>query len=200
MSHDKKIIGSTILTAIAASLCCITPVLVMIAGATGIASTFSWIEPFRPYLIGLTILVLGYAWVQKLTPIPIGKRKQDIDCDCEGKKPTFMNSNKFLLIITIFVGFMLAFPYYAQIFYTNTKKEVVYVEQSNVHEIYYKIEGMTCLGCEAHIENEVYQLEGIIEVKANHDKANTMIKYDKTKVTSEEIEEAILKTGYKIIK
>ena len=61
MKSENKLIGAGLLTAITASLCCITPVLALIAGTSGIASTFSWIEPFRPYLIGLTILVLGFA-------------------------------------------------------------------------------------------------------------------------------------------
>ena len=69
MVTDGKLIGTGLLTAIAASLCCITPVLALIAGTSGLASTFSWLEPFRPYFIGLTILVLVFAWFQKLKPI-----------------------------------------------------------------------------------------------------------------------------------
>jgi len=68
MKTDNKLIGTGLLTAIAASLCCITPVLALIAGTSGLASTFSWLEPFRPYFIGLTILVLAFAWYQKLKP------------------------------------------------------------------------------------------------------------------------------------
>ena len=68
MKTDNKLIGAGLLTAIAASLCCITPVLALIAGTSGLASTFSWLEPFRPYFIGLTILVLAFAWYQKLKP------------------------------------------------------------------------------------------------------------------------------------
>jgi mercuric ion transport protein len=49
MKTDKKLIGAGLLTAIAASLCCITPVLALVAGTSGLASTFSWLEPFRPY-------------------------------------------------------------------------------------------------------------------------------------------------------
>ena len=65
MKSENKLIGAGMLTAITASLCCITPVLALIAGTSGIASTFSWIEPFRPYLIGLTFLVLGFAWYRR---------------------------------------------------------------------------------------------------------------------------------------
>jgi len=46
MEKSNKILGVGIFTAVAASLCCITPVLALLAGTSGIASTFSWIEPF----------------------------------------------------------------------------------------------------------------------------------------------------------
>lgn len=193
MSSEKKLLGTTIITAIAASLCCITPVLALIAGTSGIASTFSWIEPFRPYLIALTIIVLAIAWYQKLKP-----KKQEIDCDCEEEKPKFINSKKFLFLVTLFAGLMLVFPYYSQVFYPNSNKEVVYVTESNINKVEYNIKGMTCTGCEVHIESEVNKLDGIIEVKANHEKGNTIVKYDKTKVTNKEIEDAVGKTGYKI--
>ncbi len=65
---SKGLIGAGILTAIAASLCCITPVLSLIAGISGLASAFSWLEPARPYLIGITVIVIGFTWYQKLKP------------------------------------------------------------------------------------------------------------------------------------
>lgn len=194
MSTEKKLIGTTIITAIAASLCCITPVLALIAGTSGIASTFSWLEPFRPYLITLTILVLAIAWYQKLKP-----KKQEIDCDCEEEEPKFINSKKLLFLVTLFAASMLAFPYYTQLFYPNTSKEVVFVSDSNINKVEYAIKGMSCSGCEVHIESEVNKLDGIIEVKASHEKGNTIVTYDKTKVTSKEIKDVVKKTGYKII-
>ena len=194
MNLEKKLVGTTIISAIAASLCCITPILALLAGTSGIASTFSWIEPFRPFLIALTLLILAIAWYQTLKV-----KKQKNDCGCENEKPKFINSKKFLLLVTLFAGLMLAFPYYTQIFYPNTNKEEVYVSETNVSKVEYKIKGMTCTGCEVHIESEVNKLNGIIEVNANHEKANTIVKYDKTKVTTKEIKDAIGKTGYKII-
>jgi len=50
MKSENKLIGAGLLTAITASLCCITPLLALIAGTSGIASTFSWIEPFLALL------------------------------------------------------------------------------------------------------------------------------------------------------
>jgi mercuric ion transport protein len=198
MIENNKLIGTSMLTALAASICCITPVLAVLAGTTGLASTFSWIEPFRPYLIGFTVLVLAFAWYQKLKP----KTAAEIDCECDDEKPKFVNSKGFLFLITLFAGAMLAFPSYSHIFYSSpdASKEIVYIEQSNVKEIRVTIEGMTCAGCEAHIESEVTKLDGILDVKADYEAANTIVKYDETKVDLEKIETAILSTGYKIIK
>lgn len=198
MDNSRSLIGTTIITAIAASLCCITPVLAFIAGTSGIASTFSFIEPFRPYLIGLTVMVLLFAWYQKLRP----KTRLEMDCVCEeDKKPSFWQSKKFLAFVTIFSATMLVFPYYAHIFYSSTEvgKEVIYVSEDYVNEISLSIQGMTCAGCEAHIESEVKKLDGILMVKSDFQKARTLIKYNTTKTDVDAIKAAILGTGYRII-
>ena len=158
-----------IFTAVAASICCITPVLALIAGTSGIASTFSWVEPFRPYLIGLTIIVLVFAWYQKLRP----KTQEEIDCACEDDaKP---------------------------LFYAQPTKDIVYVSQSNIKKQTFEVAGMTCAGCEAHVESEVNKLDGIISIKASYENANTIVEFDKTKTDLPTIRKAIESTGYKII-
>lgn len=185
-----------IFTAVAASICCITPVLALIAGTSGIASTFSWVEPFRPYLIGLTIIVLVFAWYQKLRP----KTQKEIDCACEDDaKPTFWQSKQFLFIVTVFAGLMLAFPYYSSLFYAQPTKEIVYVSQSNIEKHTFEVEGMTCAGCEAHVESEVNKLDGIISVKASYENANTIVEFDKNKTDYPAIRKAIESTGYKVV-
>jgi len=95
----KGILGAGLLTAFAASLCCITPLLALFSGSTGIASAFSWMEPYRPYLIGLTIAVLAFAWYQKLIPNAFGTKKEAIDCACEEDNPSFWQSKRFLGIV-----------------------------------------------------------------------------------------------------
>lgn len=110
-SKSAKLAGAGFIAAIAASLCCITPVLVFIAGISGAASTFSWLEPIRPYLIGVTVLVLGFAWYQKLKP----QTEEEIKCLCEeDEKPSFWQTKKFLSMVTAFAILMLAFPFYGQ--------------------------------------------------------------------------------------
>jgi copper chaperone CopZ len=193
MKSEKKLIGAGLLTAITASICCITPVLALIAGTSGIASTFSWIETFRPYLIGMTILVLAFAWYQKLKP------QKDINCDCKAdEKPKFIQSKKFLGIVTVFVIAMLAFPYYSKIFYPKTEKQIILVDRSNIKTTKFKIRGMTCTSCEEHINHEVNKLNGIVSSKASYESGNAIIEYDKSKANATEIERAINSTGYKV--
>ncbi|NER17541.1 mercuric transport protein MerTP [Spongiivirga citrea] len=193
MRSESKFIGAALLTAFTASLCCITPVLALIAGTSGIASAFSWIEPFRPYLIGLTILVLGFAWYQKLKP------QKEIDCECEtDEKPKFIQSKKFLGIVTVFAIVMLAFPYYSGIFYPNTEKQIIIVDKSDIKTTEFKISGMTCASCEEHVNHEVNKLIGIVNLKASYENGNAIIEFDKTKTNETEIEKAINSTGYKV--
>jgi len=191
---SKKAAYTGLFAAIAASSCCIPPVIALIAGVGGSASALSWMEPFRPYLIGLAIVAIGYAWYNYLKP------KSADDCDCElDAKPKWFQTKGFLIGITLFATVSISFPYYSHIFYPDNKKEVIIVNQSNIETVDYNVKGMTCAGCEVHIESEVNKLDGIIEVKANHEKGNTIVKYDKTKVSLNEIEAAVGKTGYKII-
>jgi copper chaperone CopZ len=193
---SKGLIGAGILTAIAASLCCITPVLALIAGSSGLASAFSWLEPARPYLIGITVLVIGFAWYQKLKP-----KKAEADCDCEEEKPSFLQSKKFLGIVTVFAALMLAFPYYSHIFYPKTESKVVIIESGNITEANFDIEGMTCTGCEEHIKHAVAQLPGYIEATANYKEGKATVKFDKSKTTMEQVATAIINaTGYKVTK
>ena len=101
MSNKKiiTVIGATI----AASLCCVTPILAVLAGSSTLASSFSWMAPYHNYLVGFTILVLLYAWYDKLKP------SKEIDCECD-EKGSFFSSKTFLAIVTLFSVVMLSFP------------------------------------------------------------------------------------------
>ena len=85
------ILGTGLLSAIAASLCCITPVIALLAGSSSMAANFAWIEPARPYLIGLSIAVLAFAWYQKLKPV----KTNATDCCDTTKKASFLQSKAF---------------------------------------------------------------------------------------------------------
>lgn len=193
MKSENKLAGLGLLTAISASLCCITPVLALLAGTSGLASTFSWLDPLRPYLIGLTVLVLGFAWYQKIKP------QKQVDCNCDTTEKTpFIQTKTFLGIVTVFAGLMLAFPTYAHIFFPKTEKQTIVTEQANIQTAEFAINGMTCSGCEEHVNYEVNKLTGIVNTTVSYEKGNAIVEFDKTKTDIQEIEKAILKTGYSV--
>ncbi len=98
MKNIIAVIGATI----AASLCCVTPVLAVLAGSSSLASSFSWLAPYHNYLVVFTILVLVYAWYDKLKP------SKAIECACD--ESGFFTGKTFLAMVTVFVVIMLSFP------------------------------------------------------------------------------------------
>ena len=188
--------GAGILSAIAASLCCITPVVALLAGSSSIAANFSWIEPARPYLIGLSIAVLALAWYVKLKP----SKTKSMDCNCETVKSTsFLQSKTFLSIVTVFAVLMMSFPLYAKAFYPKpTVQASALAVASNKQEVNFTIHGMTCEGCEEHVNTQLSKVAGVLSYKTSYALKNSLVTFDKSKVDVKTIEAAINKTGYKV--
>lgn len=190
--EGSKMAGTSLLVAFTASLCCITPVLALISGVGGVAASFSWMEPFRPYLVGLTVVVLAFAWYQNLKP----RNQEEIDCDCEedGKEP-FIQSKKFLGIVTILAAVLLTFPSYAHIFYPDSTTSSVTAE-SNITQLNLEIKGMTCTGCEEHIEHAASGVDGVTYIDASFEEGKATIQFDQTIASEQEVIDAVNATGY----
>lgn len=193
-------LSSGLLAAFAASLCCITPVVAILGGIGGIASAFSWIDPLRPYLIGSTALFLSLAWYTTLSK----SKMSDVDCDCETepkkKSFRFLNSRKFLGLITIVSALLLAFPSYSHIFFPDIIKDDA--NTINVELIEYQIlqvEGMTCAGCEESVNYKLLSLDGVLNVESNHIEGIVKIKYNSNTISLENIIASIDEVGYKVI-
>jgi mercuric ion transport protein len=188
---DKKILTG-ILASVGASLCCITPVLAVLAGSSSLATTFSWLDPFRPYLIGITILVLAYVWWDKLKP------KDKITCDCETEeKISFVRTKKFLSLVTVFAIITISFPYYGDYFIKDeNKKEIIIVDAKDIQTYNVNISNMTCPACEATIGNAIHKQDGIVNLDISYKKSIANIKFDTSKTTIEEIKKSIDKTGF----
>ncbi len=194
MKSTLKALVLGVLTGIASSLCCITPLLAMISGSAGTASSFKWLETYRPHLVVFTVLVLGFAWYQKLKP------KKEIGCNCAAAKPSFFQSKKFLAITTVFAISMTLFPYFSTMFYGDSNKEVSIIEQQNIQTIDFTVSGMTCSACEKHIVHAVTELNGIVAINASSESGAVEIKFDKTKIVPDDLITAINKTGYTVKK
>ncbi|WP_345169780.1 mercuric transport protein MerTP [Nibribacter koreensis] len=185
------------MAALAASMCCITPFLALVAGTSGMASSLAWLGPLRPGLIGLTIAVLVYAWYQRL------KRQPKDDCTCEiEEKPRFMQSKTFLTLVTAFALLMLTFPNYANVFRNEpvgqNSPAKVQGKPKNRAVAEFTITGMTCAACEGHVASEVNKVPGIIGLTVSYANSNAVVEFDRSKTTVEQVQKAIKATGYKV--
>lgn len=184
-----------VLAAIAASLCCITPVLALLGGASGLAASFSWIEPYRPYLIGLTIAVFAFAWYKKLNP------PKQADCDCEeDNKKTFWQSKLFLAIVTVVAALLIAFPYYAHIFFPKPPEtKISVIDNSRMATVQLNISGMDCEACTLHINSELSKLNGVVEANTSYKKAIAIVRFDSTKTSLDSLTNKVNGIGYQVI-
>ena len=189
--------GAGLLAALAASLCCITPLLAVVGGLGGVASSFSWLEPFRPYLIVLTVGVLGFAWYQKLRPRPAD------DCGCAvADKPSLLQSKGFLGGVSVLAAALLAFPYYGALLYP-TAPGTTPVAANGAAPVWqtanYRIGGMTCEACAKHVEHAVRQLPGVQAVTVSYDRGTARVRFDAAKSPAAQVAQAINGTGYRVL-
>ncbi|SMB99631.1 Heavy metal transport/detoxification protein [Hymenobacter roseosalivarius DSM 11622] len=200
-SGSKSWFGAGLLAALAASLCCITPLLALVGGLGGAASAFSWLAPFRPYLVALTVAVLGFAWYRQLRPSPTA------DCCAVPKKKPLLQTTGFLGAVTGLAALLLALPYYDTLLYPSTPpfaqpgissasaRPTAPVWQTRM----YRIGGMTCEACEQHVVREVQQVPGIAQVEVSYAQGTAQVSYDASRASSQQVEQAIAKTGYQVL-
>ncbi|MGI8600834.1 MAG: mercuric transport protein MerTP [Chitinophagaceae bacterium] len=195
---SKAVTGVSIMAAIAASFCCISPLLAIVAGASGAASAFSWLEPARPFLIGVAMATLSFAWYRSLITKESAVCGPDESCETEQK--SFLASRTFLVFITIAAIGLIAFPYYAKLFYPKPEKQnIVVVESNNIQTATFHIKGMTCAGCEEHVNNELHKVPGVMDAQTAYHKGTSMVKFDSSKATVTQLKTAIENTGYNVI-
>ena len=138
--------------------------------------------------------VLVFAWYQRLKP----QAKDDCGCAVD-QKPKFFQSKTFLILITLFAGLMISFPFYVKAFFPKNQKSTTIIDKSNIQTVELNIKGMTCEACETHVNHEVNKLPGIIQSVASYEKKNALIQFDPSKTTVSQIIDAVHITGYKVI-
>jgi mercuric ion transport protein len=101
----KAVIGS-VAAAVAASACCIGPVLLSAIGAGALGAASTRLEPYRPGFLALTAVLLGTAFVATY-------RRQPAACSNGTCAPFSRRTAKIVLwLAVVLVGLLAAFPYY----------------------------------------------------------------------------------------
>ena len=103
------------------------------------------------------------------------------------KKTTF--------IAVIFFSFTLLFSCS-----NNKSNKTIIIKQQDIIQKKIGVNGMTCVGCEVTLEDNVKKIKGVVTVKASHTKNEAIIEFDSTKTNIVKISNEIRKAGYKPFK
>lgn len=200
MTTNKFFRNSAIVTALLASLCCITPVLAILGGLSGIASAFSFLKPLRPYFIAFTIIILGYAFYNAYKP----KNKDEVECACEDNKTKakkdFLNSKAFLWLVSMIAVVLITFPYYSQTFFPQTQNTLV-INSNHIVKAKLEIEGMSCTSCEQSVDYALKSEKGVLSAQSSYKTGIAYVEYNPLKVQPEQLKKTVEnKVGYKVNK
>lgn len=206
MRKEKVLMGGGIAAAVVSSLCCILPLIAVVfgLGAFGIAST---VDTLRPFLLVLAFAALGYGFYR----VYFRQEECAPDESCATKPVSKINQISLWIATVVIVAFALA-PYYTgYIAAAITAPQLPTAESAPVvapappdesiakKTIVLNVRGMTCEGCETHIEVPLRKLQGVISADADYKNHNVTVVYDPAQVTVEKIKETITATGYELI-
>jgi len=190
---DKTLVTASIVSATLASLCCIG-LLVAVGlgiGAFGAATLF---ESVRPYLLAATAALLGTAFY-------LTYRKQPQE-DCEGEvcavSPHEKSRKILLWVVTAAVAVLTAFPYYSGLFWGQvpTASSTALAANGGSRMAEFHVEGMTCAGCAATLENALKKTRGVITVVVSLDGKSANVRYDPSQVSTDKFLTVMKENGF----
>lgn len=187
------LLGGSVVAAVAASLCCIGPLIAVTLGAGGLAAS-ALFEKWRPLLLVATFALVVLAWY-------LTYRKTSAGC-AEGSacasKPV-SNWNKLVLwLATGLVVVIAAFPSLSSALLRTTPGSVPPVKAgagSAVLKV--RIPSMDCAACAASIQAELRKLPGVQGARVSFGTTEAMVRYDAVKLSPAQIVAAIDATGFK---
>jgi mercuric ion transport protein len=191
----KAFVGASLIAGVAASLCCILPIVFALVG-TGIVGASAFFAAWRPYLLGVTFLLLGLGFY-------FAYRKPKNVCEpgsvCE--KPATNKTGRIgLWMATLFVLMVAAFPYYSEPvanLLLNTRAREATAPAPHLDRASFAVDGMDCTACATAIENKLKTVDGVRSAVVSYDQKRATVEFDVSKVTIAQLEQAIRDAGYR---
>ena len=196
MKSERLAVGGAVMAAIAASLCCIGPLLFVLLGlgAFGAATAF---DSARPYLLGAAVLFLAFGFYRTYF-------RREAACapgEACAVKPVNRAGRAALWIAAVAVLAFALSPYYAgalarRVAAKSAAPVATALQQPASARATFKVSGMTCAGCETTIKLALEQTPGVRNSEVSYDKGEAAVEYDPAVTTPEKLREAISQTGY----
>lgn len=195
-NKERRTIVSVIVAAIAASICCVGPLVLLALGIGGAwIGNLTALEPFRPYLMGLTFIILGYAFYK------IYRKPKLEECApgsyCANPKSDRINKIA-LWISTVFVMLLLSVPYMIPLINgnQNNQKKQSEIDYSTLMVVTLDVPDMYCPACPFTVQKSLLQLDGVISAEVSLETKKAIVTFDRSLVTTAQMIEVTTNVGY----
>jgi copper chaperone CopZ len=192
-SRRGLLMVSAVVAAIAASLCCILPILAAVTGLGAIAAGAAF-EKWRPYLLGVTALLLVagliFAWRDR-------KRGCAPGSACAAKPMSRWNWISLGVVAALAAG-LAAFPYYSGAVAKLALRAPGPAQSAAAHvsKAVFRIPDLDCPACAVSLSSALRKLPGVLDVSSDVDAHRTVVSYDPKALNTTAVENAITGAGF----
>jgi copper chaperone CopZ len=190
------VLGGSLIAAVAASLCCILPVLAAVTGAGAIAAGAIF-DRWRPYLLGLTGLLLAggffLAWRDHKKACAPGSL-------CATKPMGRWNSIALGILATSVVA-LAAFPYYSGAVASLVVQQpgpAPAVASADLSTVAFQVPDMDCPACAVALSAAFRKLPGVVDAKLDVDSRKALVTFDRSAENVAALKKVITDAGFHI--
>ena len=187
-------VTGAVLTAVAASACCVGPLILVALGVGGAwASRLSALEPYRPLFIALTVGLLGFGFYRAYRPAGGEACGEGGSCTVPHSRRA---SRVALWVATPLALGLLLFPYFVSSIVAEPKASSTGQSTANAQQLTLKVENMTCATCSVSVRKSLAGVEGVNDVAVTSEPPRAVVSYDPEKVSPEQLTQATNEAGF----
>lgn len=188
-AKQSWILTGGFLSALAASLCCIGPILALVAGAGSFAAA-GWFERWRPAFLMVTAALLVIAWWLTLR----ARRVACEDSTCASPQRGRWTLGA-LTFSTVLVAAVAMFPQLAQTAANSPVAAIGTPAQGSVLRV--RIPDMDCAACALGIEGTLKRVPGVRAATVRYASKEAEVVYDPASISRQAVIARIDATGFK---
>lgn len=205
-ADHRVTLGAAVAAAIAASLCCVGPLVLIGLGASGAwMSGLSALEPIKPLLTLATGGFLGYAFARVY-----GKSSQSQVCEpgslCADPRTDRINKVALWGVTIVVAGLLMVPSIVGWVDASNNQR----AKTAAVHDgaaasaavsqgrerVVLSVQNMTCEACPHNVRKALASLDGVEVIEVTSDPPRAIVEYDSAMVSVDELSKATNDIGY----
>ena len=180
---NRKAFRTGIIGGIIASLCCISPIVIILLGLGSVSFALS----FSKYKI--YFLAASFIFVITASALYLREKSKHCKINLFSKEGIKREKNFFIIVATIMIAIYFSMnyvisPQISSLIFSSYQKEN---SSENLRLLTLQISGLTCPGCATGLEYLFRSLDGVIRARVYFPSGKAEVVYDQTKITKEKI-------------